>query len=88
MFIRNISTLELDKTVVVGVYMRFDDQSLENRIEHENDTNYIGEIINKFDSKRVVAIGEFNTDLNRKKKFGKILQNMINENNLLVLDLM
>jgi hypothetical protein len=82
-----ISTLEMSKTVIIGVYLRFNDQTdSETLIEHGNDVERIRELVNKASGKRAVVVGDFNSDLNRKKNFDKILQKMIVETPLIALD--
>jgi hypothetical protein len=83
-----ISTVEFDDILLIGVYLRFDDNSLETLVEHQNDMDRIGELVEGSVGRRVAVVGDFNSDLRRKRKtkFDKVLKTLIEENRLTAID--
>jgi len=83
-----ISTVMLSSTVIIGVYMRFNDQKKETMIEQSGDLDILTELIDKMEGKKVIIVGDFNMDLYRSSKFDKLLTRFIDNNNLLPIDLL
>jgi endonuclease/exonuclease/phosphatase family metal-dependent hydrolase len=83
-----ISTVEYANTVIVGVYMRFNDNKPETVIEQLQDLAEVEELIERAEGKKVVVIGDFNMDLTRKNKLDKLLVKFVEKNNLICADLL
>ncbi len=85
-----ISTVQFDDILLIGVYLRFDENSLETLVEHQNDMDRIAELVEGSVGRRVAVVGDFNSDLRRKRKtkFDKVLKTLIEENRLIVVDQM
>ncbi len=88
-FISNrISIVDFEDILLIGVYLRFDDKSIETLVEHQSDMAIIAELVEGAHGRRVAVVGDFNSDLRRKRKtkFDKVLDTFIEENRLIVTD--
>jgi len=83
-----LSIVELPNTVIIGVYMRFNDQKFETVVEQSHDLNEMVEIVKNAGDKRVMIVGDYNMDLHRNNKFDNLLVKFIEENDLTALDLL
>lgn len=87
-FSPRISTIEFPGTVIVGVYLRFNDNKPETTIDQMSDLAEVEDIIDKAKDKNVVIIGDFNMDIYRNKKYDKLLTKFVEKNKLISGDLM
>jgi hypothetical protein len=83
-----ISILKIQEWIILGVYMHANSNNSKRSFdEHMHDVQQLQSIIREFDfNTKILITGDFNSDLNRKSKFDRILQTMINEEGLVSVD--
>jgi endonuclease/exonuclease/phosphatase family metal-dependent hydrolase len=85
-----ISTIEIGEITIIGVYMHYNKNNDESLIEQERLMCEILSIItdatNRNGNNKIMIIGDFNCDLNRKSSFDRTLTTTIEKANLICLD--
>lgn len=86
---KRISYIKVAETIIIGVYMHFEDGKSDTALNFENDLSIINTIYKKHcDDHEVIILGDFNTDLRRASKFEELLNNFLHENKLKCLDML
>ena len=85
-----LSTCSIGDTIIIGVYMNYNDNSTIAIMEHER---LITQVLNQIDlaideekNKKVIVLGDFNSDLNRETEFDSILKAAIESYDLTCVD--
>ena len=81
----NIDIKETLKINIIGVYLPFDDNSHNAKIEYDQCLTEIKAAM--VDNELNIIMGDFNADPYRKRRFDKLLQELINENHLIASDM-
>ena len=67
---------------LVGVWVPFDNGSKERLVNFKSFLSCMESILDVYDNERVILLGDWNCDLNRGKRFDKLLSRFIVENKL------